>query len=108
MTEQAPNKEINEGKFFALISYISFLCLVTLLLKKKNKFALYHAKQGLVIFVMEVALTIIAIIPFLGWIIWSLGFIILSLVCLWAILEVLMGHYLKIPLVSDIAEKIVI
>ena len=53
MTQPQDEQEVREGKFFAVISYVSFLCIITLILKKSNKFALYHAKQGLVLFVMR-------------------------------------------------------
>jgi len=105
---QNKDQEIKEGKFFAIISYISFLCIVALLLKKHNKFALYHAKHGLVLFVFEVAGFIISIIPILGWLIGSFGIVVISLVSIWGILQALMGNYSRIPLVSDIADKIIL
>ena len=45
------DKEIQEGKMYAVIAYLGILCLVPLLLKKENKFALFHGKQGLVLFI---------------------------------------------------------
>jgi len=108
MVESHKEKEIHEGKFFAMISYISFLCVVAMLLKKDNKFALYHAKQGLVLFVFEVASFILSIIPILGWLIRIFGLVVFGLVSLWGILQALMGNYNRIPLVSDLADKIII
>jgi len=108
---QEPEKkwqEIEEGRFFALISYISFLCIVSLVLKKDNKFAAYHAKQGLALFVMEVVTLIISILPLLGPVLKFLGAIIFSLVSIWGIFQVLMGNRARIPVISDIAEKIVL
>src|SRR4030043_530685 len=99
MTEtQHKDQEIKEGKFFAIISYISFLCIVALLLKKHNKFALYHAKHGLVLFVFEVAGFIISIIPILGWLIWTFGIVEISLGRIWGILQALMGNNRRILL----------
>lgn len=100
--------QIQEGKFFAVISYISFLCIISLVLKKDNKFALYHAKHGLVLFVFEVACFIISVIPVLGWLIGILSLIIFPLVSLWGILQALMGNYSRIPIISEIAEKIIL
>ncbi len=105
---ETDNREIQEGKFFAVISYISFLCILTLLLKKENKFALYHAKQGLVIFVFEVAGLILSAIPILGWLITGLGAAIFTLLALWGVLQALMGKYNRFPLISNIADKIVL
>lgn len=104
---QETDKEIQEGKFFALISYISFLCIISLVLKKDNKFALHHAKQGLVLFVFEVACFIISIIPLLAFI-GILGWVAAILVSLWGILEALMGNYSRIPVISKISDKIIL
>ncbi len=101
-------KEIQEGKFFAVISYISFLCIVSLVLKKDNKFAVYHAKQGLVLFVIEVACFILSIIPLLGAFLRIFGTVIFILVSLWSILQVLMGNSHRIPVVSEIADNVVL
>lgn len=106
MTETT--KEIAEGKFFAVISYISFFCIITLLLKKQNKFALYHAKQGLVLFVVEVVSLILSVIPILGWLLRVFGTLIFLLVAFWGILSALQGKLCRIPLISDIADKIVL
>lgn len=101
-------KDIQEGKFFAVISYISFLCIIALLLKRDNKFALYHAKQGLVLFVFEVAAFIISIIPLLGWLLGRFGLVIFSLFSIWGILQALMGNYNRFPILSDISDKVII
>lgn len=102
------SKELQEGKFFAIISYISFLCIISLLLKKDNKFAIYHAKQGLVLFVFEVASFILSIIPLFGGILRVLGPVVFILVSLWGMLSVLMGNCSRIPVISDIADKVIL
>ncbi len=101
----AENKEIQEGKIFAVIAYLWILCLVPLLLKKENKFALFHAKQGLVLFICEIALWIIGIVPILGWIS-VLGSLACGILALIGIIQALMGNYWKMPLLGDYAEKI--
>ena len=101
-------QEIIDGKFFAVISYVSFLCVVTLILKKSNKFALYHARQGLVLFVMEVAAFILSIIPLLGWLIGIFGYALFLLVSIWGIIQAALGIYCRIPVISGISDKIVL
>ena len=101
------DKDVQEGKFFAVISYISFFCIVSLILKKDNKFALFHAKQGLVLFVLEVLCFILSIIP-LFWLIKNLIWVIFTLVSLWGMLLALQGDYKRLPVVSGIADKIVL
>ena len=99
--------EVKEGKFFAVIAYIGFLCIVGLLLKRENKFALYHGKQGLALFVLEVAGFILSIIPLLAWL-KTIGFALVLLVSLWGAFKAWQGSYARIPLVSAIADKIIL
>lgn len=108
MVNPQEEEQIREGRFFAIISYVSFLCIITLILKKENKFALYHAKQGLVLFVMEVVAFILSIIPFLGWLIGVFGYALFLLVSLWGIMQSALGIYIRIPVVTEIAEKVII
>jgi len=108
MTNPQEEQEIKDGKFFAVISYISFLCIITLILKKDNKFALYHAKQGLVLFVMEVVAFILSIIPLLGWLVGIFGYTLFLLVSLWGIMQAALGIYIRIPVITDMSEKVII
>lgn len=101
------DKEVQEGKFFGIIAYISFLCMIPLLLKKDNAFALYHAKQGLVIFVVEVIGFILSIVPVLRWVS-GIAAILCVIVSLWGIFQALKGTCGKIPLVSRFADKIIL
>jgi len=108
MTNPQDEQEIREGKFFAVISYVSFLCIITLALKKNNKFALYHARQGLVLFVMEVVAFILSIIPLLGWLIGVFGYALFLLVSIWGIIQAALGLYCRIPVVTEISEKVIL
>ena len=100
------DNETKEGKIYALMGYLSILCLIPLTLKKDNKFALYHAKQGLVLFIAELALIIIGILPFVGWLISMLGSFLCALISIYGLIEALMGIYVKLPFISYIASKI--
>ena len=98
------NNKIKEGKIFAVLSYLSILCIIPLVFKKDNDFVLSHGKQGLVIFVGQVAIFIAHIVFGPG--ILRLGFFILGVMSLWGIISVLRGNYINLPIVADIADKI--
>lgn len=100
------DKEVREGMIFAVIGYLNILCLVPILLKKGNKFALFHGKQGLVLFIGEIAAGIINIVPVLGQFIWILSVLVFGILSLAGIVQSLMGNYWKMPVIGDIAEKI--
>jgi len=101
-------KDIEEGKIFAVVAYWFFLCILPFLLKKDNKFAVFHGKQGLVLFIFLVAGFIFNIIPFLGWLVYRIISFVYLLFLLWGTINALMGKYYRLPLVADIADKIVI
>ncbi len=104
---QSPIDEetIREGKIYAILSYLSVLCVIPLVLKKDNPFVLSHGKQGLVIFVAQAAVFILHIaIP--G--VLRFGLFFLGALSLWGIIEALRGHEIRLPFVADIADKIVL
>ncbi len=96
--------EVLEGKPLAILSYLSILCILPLVYKRDNAFALHHGRQGLVIFVGEVAIFIIHII--LGAWFLKLGIFLFGILSFMGILAVLQGQYAKLPFVAEIAEKI--
>lgn len=102
----AQDPVIQDGKFFAAMGYISLLCFVPLVLKKENSFAQFHGKQALVLFIFEVAVSILKALPILGDLVYTVGFVVFGMVSLVAIIRVLMGERWEIPLVHDIAERI--
>ena len=97
-------EEINEGKIFAVLAYLSFLCIIPLIFKKENPFVLKHGKQGLIIFVAEVAVFVLQIL--LGTWLLKLGMFIFGVASFVGIVAVLHGQDVAIPYVSKIAETI--
>ncbi len=57
-TEVTP-EDVQNNKVFAILAYIGILVLVPILAAKESKFARFHANQGLVLFIAEVAWVII-------------------------------------------------
>ena len=98
--------QVQDAQFFAAIGYLSFLCFVPLVLKKENKFALFHGKQALVLFIMELAAAIPKVVPALGDLVFTLAFVVFGILSLIGIVKVLMGERWEIPVVSEIAERI--
>ena len=101
-------KEIEEGKAFAFLGiFLTVLgFIIVLLAKKDNKYAMYYAKQGLIIFIAYIILAVIGMIPFLGWAIAAIGSI--ALVVLWIIglVNSLSGEMKPIPFIGKYAALI--
>jgi len=96
---------VTEGMPFAVIGYLGVLCLVPLLLKKENKFALFHGKQGLVLFIGWIASSLFWVIPIIGWFLAPLLFVAIGIISIVGIVQSLMGNYYRIPIVADFADK---
>ena len=96
-------EEILDGKMYAVLAYLSILCIVPLILKKTNRFVLAHGKQGLVIFVAEVGVLVLSIV--FPWIYKPFLFILFGF-SFWGIVTVLRGQFVELPVVAGIANKI--
>jgi len=101
-TEDKAKKQTN---IMALISYIGPLCLVPILTKDQDEFVKFHAKQGLVLFGLEVAASVIfSIIPILwaiGWIL-SIAWLVLSIL---GIMNVVKDAKKELPIIGKYANK---
>ena len=95
---------ISEGKIYAILAYLSILCIIPLILKKDNPFVLQHGKHGLVLFLAEVAVFILHII--LGVWFLKLGMFVLGVLSFVGIIFVLQEKEVRLPVVSDWADKI--
>jgi uncharacterized membrane protein len=58
-TETMDSNDISKNKTMAILSYISFLCIIPIIAAPESKYARFHANQGLVLFIGEIALRVI-------------------------------------------------
>ncbi len=93
------DKDVEENKTFAAISYLWIISIVVLLTKGDSKFAKFHAKQGAALFIIS-AITVW--IPIFGWIL----NIILIVFMLMGLINALNGKWAKVPLIGDLVAKI--
>jgi uncharacterized membrane protein len=100
---QPKQAEVLEGKIFAVMAYVWGLCIVPLVFKKDNAFVLSHSKQGLVIFVSVVGVFVLSIL--FDWILRP-GLFVLGIFSLLGMIESLRGRQMRLPLISDLADKI--
>lgn len=97
--------DVQENKGITVLSYIGILFLVPLLSKKDSKFAQFHAKQGLVLFIMELVLMVLMVIPILGWIIYVVGIITSLIFAIMGIMNVVGGKCKELPVIGKFAGK---
>ena len=95
--------EAHESKRYALLSYCFILCIIPLIRKKDDVFVQFHARQGLALFLCEMAVFIVSILlPFLmkpalfifG--VWSLG----------GMIKVIRGEEFPLPFIYPLSQKL--
>ena len=110
----------DEGKIFAIIAYILGIIgfLIVLLAKKENKFAMYHAKQALVLCVAAiigyVALMIVSMIlvfiPVIGPILTTLLYLALAVAWIYLVIVGIINSVnlqeKPLPYIGQYADKI--
>lgn len=90
-------KDIDENKVMACLSYVGILFLIPMLAKKDSRFCQEHAKQGIVMFIAGLLMAI----PFIGWV-WGLVVIVVDVI---SIINTLQGKFWKIPGAYDLSKK---
>lgn len=94
--------DVEQNKVMAILAYILFF--IPLLAAKESKFAMYHANQGLVLFLAGLVVSIVGtIIPFLGWLlILPIGFIVILVFAILGIVNAAQGKMKPLPLIGQI------
>lgn len=96
--------ETDRALIAAVLSYIPFLCLVPLLQMRDNEQARFHSRQGLILFLIEL-LAALFLIPGLSGMIWKTILILALGTSVAGIIFGIQGKMYKLPIISDIAEK---
>lgn len=96
---QINKQDVEEHKVNAAMGYVGVLCFWPLLFKKHSPFAHFHAKQGLLLFLIEI---VSAAFFFL---LWPL-FILAIFFAVRGISQSLHGKFWRLPLIGRWAEKL--
>ncbi|MBU0598210.1 DUF4870 domain-containing protein [Patescibacteria group bacterium] len=98
MEEKNPVSKNSDSNLMGALAYVWILSVVMLVIKKDDEFVKFHAKQGLILFIVSW----IGIVPVIGWII----DVVVVLFIIIGFIKALSGEKYKIPLVGDLASKI--
>jgi len=100
----ADELESEESRLAALIAYIPFLCFIPLLNMRENKVALFHARQGTILFLIELAAAILLVDGISDFIFKA---VLVGAVAMAAagIYFALQGKSVRLPLIGDLADK---
>jgi len=92
--------DFEKNKVMAILAYIFFL--IPLLAAKESPFAMYHANQGLLLFISAIAVNIIgSFIPVIGWLlIIPFGNLTVLVFCVLGIINAANGKKQPLPLIG--------
>jgi uncharacterized membrane protein len=101
------NAIAHDDKVIAAVGYIWVLFTVPLLLKRDNTYVQHHAKQGLILFLFEVAVILLGWLPVLGWfIIMPIGMLAAIILAVLGVINALQGNLWEMPFLAKYAKKI--
>lgn len=102
LPNESEQEDIEKNKAMGILAYILFF--IPLLAAKESKFAMYHANQGLVLFLTALAVNIVGrIIPFIGWtLIIPLGGLCVFVLAIIGIINAANGQQKPLPLIGNI------
>ena len=106
MENTTPSAVSQEDKVYAALSYIWILVFVPLLMKRNNGYVQFHAKQGIVLLIVELILWVIGMVPVLGWLIAFVGHIVVAVLAVLGIVAALVGRYWEMPFLGEYAKKV--
>ncbi len=93
------NKPTQDEKTFGAIANLWVFSILILIMKKDSEFVKFHARQGIVLFLITI---ILGWIPVLGWIL----VVIASLMMLYGAYKAATGEQWEMPVIGPIAKKI--
>lgn len=99
MTEDA---DVKNNKIYGVLAYIIFF--IPLLAAKDSKFAMYHANQGLVLFLLYLAVNVVLrVIPILNWILLPFAGLFCLVLAILGIVNAANGEMKPLPLIGHFA-----
>jgi uncharacterized membrane protein len=99
---QPDPSDVQSNKGMAVLAYIIFF--IPLLAAKDSKFAMYHANQGLVLFLAAVASNIVlGMIPIIGWILLPFAYLAVLVFIIIGIMNAANGRNKPLPLIGGIS-----
>lgn len=116
--EDASREEIEVGRILAAVAYLPALCFVGFAAAPTNRYVRFHARQGLILFGVEVAASVglwivdasIGRIPYLGLFVSAVAQLAVGLsflaVTVYGVAKGASGTFARIPFLGDGIEKV--
>lgn len=116
--EDASREEIEDGRILGAVAYLPALCFVGFAAAPTNRYVRFHARQGLILFGIEVAALVglwivdvsVGRIPYLGIVLTAVARLAVGLaflaVTVYGVAKGASGTFARIPFLGDGIEKV--
>jgi len=94
----------DDGRLAAIMAYIPFLCFIPLLNMKENQEARFHARQGVMLFLIEI-IAVVFLIDNISDFVFKAVLIVAAAFSVAGIYFGLQGKNYRLPIISDLADK---
>lgn len=94
------------ARILSAVAYLGVLSLVPVMLRSKDDFVRFNARQGVLLFIAEIVFTLIWIIPFVGWVIGFIGWVLCFIFSIGGFFKSLAGKRYKIPVLHKFVRKV--
>lgn len=104
----SPGPASDTSKILAAIGYIiGIVALIAILIEpyKDEKFVKFHAIQALGLWVAGIAVSIVGVIPIVGWIVALVGGIAIFVFAVIAAIKAFQGEYYEVPVVYNLVKQ---
>ncbi len=99
-----PN-DVQSNKVMAILAYFGILFLIPLLAAKESAYARYHTNQGLILFlfgfVCGVLSVVLGVIPKIGWLITTVGYLAVFVFFIIGVINAAGGKMKPLPLIGN-------
>ena len=95
-----PN-DVQSNKVMAILAYFGILFLIPLLAAKESAYARYHTNQGLILFLFVFVCGILGVIPKIGWLITTVGYLAGFVFFIIGVINAAGGKMKPLPLIGN-------
>ena len=96
--------ETEEGRMAAILAYIPFLCFIPLMNMRENKEARFHARQGVMLFLVELVAALFLIDGIANFV-FKVLIVLAAALSVAGIIFAVQGKNYRLPIIGDIADK---
>ena len=102
-TAEFDPKDISDNKVIAMCPYLFSVIgiIIALIASKESPFVSFHVRQAMKILICEIIVCVLVIIPFLGWFVIGVWYLISFVLFIIGFINVCCGKAKEIPIISS-------